>query len=108
MKWITWLAVLVLAVPVSAFAFYKPARVLIPEPFGVSCHRQNVCVDDLDQLDAAAALLDSARRHLETQWGLSLDRPRAIFCSTISTRSGVGRSLTSHSSRGRSSHSVIR
>ena len=70
-----------LVVPVSAFAFYKPARVLLPEIFGVSCDH-NVCVDDYDRRDFATALLNTVKQGLETQRGLSIGEPKIIFCST--------------------------
>jgi hypothetical protein len=89
MKYARWILAVVLAVPASAFAFYKPIRVLLPEAFGVSCER-NVCVDDRARLDAALALLDHARRYLETEQGLSVGDPKIVFCSHETCRRNFG------------------
>jgi len=72
---------LIVVVPALAFALYKPIRVLIPETFGVSCE-QNVCVDDSSQRKYAVALLKYSKETLRAQYGLNLDKPNIIFCST--------------------------
>lgn len=82
MKYIKWSIVVLLLLPVSAFAFYKPIRVLIPEVFGVSCQEHNVCVEDPSQRDTAVGLLDNSKRYLETKWGLFVGEPKIVFCST--------------------------
>ncbi len=97
MKHVKWILITLLLVPVSALTLYKPSRVLAPELFGVSCHANNICVDDITRLAAASALLDDARHYLATQWGLSIATPRIILCSTdlcqktfgLSRRAGV-------------------
>jgi len=90
MKYIKWFVAVLLLLPVSAFALYKPIRVLIPEVFGVTCHERNVCVEDASQLDAAVALLDASKRELGTQWGLSIGEPKIVFCSTEKCRQAFG------------------
>jgi hypothetical protein len=72
---------LLLLVPTAVLALYKPARVLFPETFGVSCN-QTVCVDDASRRESATALYNAAKAHLEEQHGLVLGKPRIIFCST--------------------------
>ena len=79
-KYIKWLLAVVVVVPASAFAVYRPIRVLLPEAFGVRCEH-NVCVDDLARLDAAVQLLNTARQRLQTQHGLTVGEPKIIFCS---------------------------
>ena len=82
MKYIKLMFVsLLIVVPVSALAFYKPVRILLPETFGVSCD-QNVCVDDPSKREAAVELYNEARENLRTRQGLMISKPRMIFCST--------------------------
>jgi hypothetical protein len=81
MKYPNWILAVVLAVPVSAFAFYKPIRGLIPEAFGVSCVK-NICVDDNKNADVARALFNSAKQYLAETHGLIIGEPKIIFCST--------------------------
>ena len=90
MKYIKWFVAVFLLLPVSAFALYKPIRVLIPEAFGVSCYEQKVCVDDSAQLDAAMALLNSSKQYLETEWGLSVGEPKVVFCSSEKCQTAFG------------------
>ncbi|WP_020481687.1 hypothetical protein [Methylomonas sp. MK1] len=90
MKYRRWLVVIFLLLPISAFAFFKPVRVLIPEAFGVRCNEQNLCVDDFSRLAAAESLLYDSKSYLSTQWGLSIGEPKIIFCSTEQCRSAFG------------------
>lgn len=90
MKFIKWSVVILLALPITAFAFYKPIRLLIPEAFGVSCNAHHVCVDDASQLAAAVSLLNDSRGYLEAQWGLSIGEPEIIFCSSEKCQATFG------------------
>lgn len=81
MKYIVWFLAALPILPVSAFAFYKPVRLLLPEAFGVECERR-VCIDDLAQWNAAVTLLAIAKHHLEIPQGLSVDEPKIVFCRT--------------------------
>ncbi|OHX37032.1 hypothetical protein BJL95_20310 [Methylomonas sp. LWB] len=90
MKYIKWLVVILLLLPISAFAFFKPVRVLIPEAFGVRCNEQNLCIDDFSRLTAAESLLYDSKSYLATQWGLAIGEPKIIFCSTEQCRSVFG------------------
>jgi hypothetical protein len=90
MKYMKWSVVILLLLPISAFAFYKPVRMLIPEAFGVSCNEHNVCVEDSSQIDIAVSLLNDSKRYLETQWSLSIREPKIIFCSTEKCQSEFG------------------
>ena len=89
MNWAKWVLAALLVVPASAFAFFKPVRMLLPETFGAHC-AQNVCVDDLAKLDIAAAMLNTAKRQLEAQHGLIAGEPRVVFCSTEKCRRTFG------------------
>ncbi|OAI13978.1 hypothetical protein A1507_15900 [Methylomonas koyamae] len=90
MKYSSWFVVILLLLPISALAFFKPVRVLIPEAFGVRCNEQNLCIDDVSQLAAAESLLSNSKTYLATQWGLSIGEPKIIFCSTEQCRSAFG------------------
>lgn len=90
MKYSRWLAVIFLLLPISALAFFRPVRVLIPEAFGVHCNEQKLCIDDFSQLAAAESLLNDSKSYLATQWGLSIGEPKIIFCSTEQCRSAFG------------------
>ncbi|WGS83994.1 hypothetical protein [Methylomonas sp. UP202] len=90
MKYSSWSVVIFLLLPISAFAFFKPVRVLIPEAFGVRCNEQNLCIDDFSQLAAAQSLLYDSKSYLAAQWGLSIGEPKIIFCSTEQCRSTFG------------------
>lgn len=90
MKCLKWVVAVLLLVPISALAFFKPVRVLIPEAFGVHCNEQNLCVDDIAQLAAAESLLNGSKSYLETQWGLAVGETRIVFCSTEQCRSAFG------------------
>jgi hypothetical protein len=76
--------------PISAFAFFRTVRALIPEAFGVHCNEQNLCIDDFSQLAAAESLLHKSKSYLAMQWGLSIGEPKIIFCSTEQCRSTFG------------------
>ena len=90
MKYIKWSAVILLLLPISAFAFFKPVRVLIPEAFGVSCNEHHVCVEDSSQLASVVPLLNDLKSYLETQWGLSIGEPKIIFCRSEKCQSTFG------------------
>lgn len=90
MKYSSWFVVILLLLPISALAFFKPVRVLFLEAFGVRCNQQNLCIDDFSQLTAAESLLYDSKSYLDAQWGLSIDEPKIIFCSTEQCRSAFG------------------
>lgn len=70
-----------LAVPLAAWAFIKPVRVLAPEWNGIFC-TDLICTDDPSRLPAASALYDSSRKFVEAAIGPMERKPRVIFCST--------------------------
>jgi hypothetical protein len=69
------------ALPVAAWAFVKPVRVLAPEFAGLTCHGK-VCVDDLSRLSEATELYEHAVRYVRDHVGEFQVEPRAVFCST--------------------------
>jgi hypothetical protein len=70
-----------LALPVAAWAFVKPVRVLAPHLAGLTCHG-NVCVDDRSRLSEAAGLYEDAVRYVRDNVGEFQTEPRAVFCAT--------------------------
>ena len=72
----------VLFVPVAAWAFFKPVRVVAPELAGLSCISDAICTDDVSRSQEAAALYDEALRFVAASVGSIERKPRVIFCSS--------------------------
>ena len=70
-----------LALPLAAWAFVKPVRVLAPQLEGLTCD-DVICVDDLSSRPMAVALYRNAVQHVQTSVGRLHAVPRAVFCST--------------------------
>jgi len=71
----------VLALPVAAWAFVKPVRVLAPELEGLKCEGP-VCVDDPARRAEAETLYRDAIQFVQMSFGAMQTVPRALFCST--------------------------
>src|SRR3954470_4724028 len=78
-----------LALPLAAWAFIKPVRILAPELAGVTCHGK-VCVDDLSRMAQATGLYEEAVRFIQLNVGEFQTSPRAIFCSSPSCSQSFG------------------
>lgn len=76
------LFVALLAVPIAAWVFLKPIRVLAPEWNGLLCVSDVICTDDPSRYIVELNLYESARQFVETAVGPMERRPRVIFCST--------------------------
>jgi hypothetical protein len=72
---------LALAVPLAAWAWVKPVRVLAPQLEELVCE-QSICIDDPARRAEAAALYSNALRSVEASFGPLDVRPHAVFCST--------------------------
>jgi hypothetical protein len=81
-----------LALPLAAWAFVKPVRVIAPQLEGLECEGL-VCVDDPARRAEATTLYRGAVRFVQTSVGAMQTEPRAIFCSTraCSEKFGLGR-----------------
>ena len=81
-----------LALPLAAWAFFKPLRVIAPQLEGLECEGL-VCVDDPARRAEATALYRNAVRFVQTSVGAMETTPRAVFCSTgaCSEKFGMGR-----------------
>src|SRR5215467_11389953 len=73
--------VALLGLPIAAWAFVKPVRVLAPELEGLTCDHR-VCIDDPSRRTEAMALYQDALEYVETSVGALQTVPRAVFCST--------------------------
>jgi len=78
-----------LALPLAAWAFVKPARVLAPGLEGVTCEGL-LCVDDPARRAEAAALYRDAFQFVQTSVGAMQVEPRAVFCSTAACSEKFG------------------
>jgi hypothetical protein len=78
-----------LALPVAAWAFVKPVRVLAPVLAGLTCHGK-VCVDDHSRLSEATGLYENAVRYVRDNIGEFQSEPRAVFCSTKACSKSFG------------------
>ena len=71
-----------LCIPVAAWAFFKPVRVIAPELAGVSCINDTLCTDDVSRFQEVAKLYDEALHFVGSSVGSIENKPRVIFCST--------------------------
>jgi hypothetical protein len=69
------------AIPIGAWSFFKPIRVIAPELNGVTCAGA-VCVEDLSTLSRAEELHETAMVNIAEKLRPLSSPPRAIFCST--------------------------
>src|SRR5450830_1088811 len=72
---------LVFVVPALSWAIVKPIRVIAPSFEEVSCSGQ-VCVDDFSRQSEADGLYSQAVEFVDTRFGVKLERPRVVFCSS--------------------------
>jgi hypothetical protein len=80
---------LALLLPLAAWAFVKPVRVIAPELEGLACEGQ-VCVDDPARRPEAVALYRDAAAYVGTSIGALHAEPRAVFCSTAACSEKFG------------------
>ena len=76
------LSIALLALPIAAWAFFKPVRVLAPELAGVSCIGEVICIDDPSRYVEASRLYESAIRFVGASVGEIGHKPLVIFCAT--------------------------
>ncbi|AOI87483.1 hypothetical protein WS58_21250 [Burkholderia pseudomultivorans] len=77
------IAGLLVALPIAAYAFVKPLRVVAPALLpGVSCPRADICIDDPAKLGAAQRLYDDGAARAAAAVGAFRQAPRVVFCST--------------------------
>ncbi|OJA91180.1 hypothetical protein BGV50_28210 [Burkholderia ubonensis] len=67
---------LAIALPFAAFAFVKPLRVVAPALVpGVTCPRQDICIDDPAKLDGARSSTRGTRRSARAAWDAEREVP---------------------------------
>lgn len=84
------------SVPITAWAFFKPIRIVAPQLNGVTCVGA-ICVDSMATLPAAMQLHSDAMSNVAEKLRPLKSPPLAVFCSTRScyeSFGGVGRGIT--------------
>lgn len=76
------LFIAVLSIPVAAWAFIKPVRIVAPELAGFSCVGDYICTDDVLRSQEAATLYNEALHFVASSVGPIETKPRVTFCST--------------------------
>lgn len=71
-----------LCIPVAAWAFVKPVRVVAPELTGLSCINDTLCTDDISRFQEIAKLYDEALHFVDSSVGSIDNKPRIIFCNS--------------------------
>ncbi|MGR8929269.1 MAG: hypothetical protein ACU836_01425 [Gammaproteobacteria bacterium] len=84
------LLITLLCLPAAAWAFIKPVRIAAPEPAGLSCLRDTLCIDDISRYPAAASLYDDALHFIASSIAPIKNKPRVIFCSTMNCLRSFG------------------
>jgi len=78
-----------LVLPLAAWAFVKPVRVLAPGLEGLTCEGL-VCVDDPARRAEATTLYREGVQFVQTSVGAMQSTPRALFCSTRACSEKLG------------------
>lgn len=73
---------LLVVVPIVAWIFVKPIRVVLPKAQGMSCVSALVCVEEPEKALAAVALYDEAFDFVSDTVVTLRGKPRLVFCST--------------------------
>lgn len=71
-----------LCIPIAAWAFIKPVRIVKPELSGLSCINGTLCTDDVSRFREAAELYDEALHFVDASVGAIENKPRVIFCNS--------------------------
>jgi hypothetical protein len=79
-----------LALPLAAWAFFRPIRVLAPELAGVRCYSGGVCSDDPERVSEALSLKLEAVQFVQRKIGKIENVPRMIFCSSLACEKSFG------------------
>jgi hypothetical protein len=80
-KLIATLLLALAALPIGAWSFFKPIRVIAPELNGLTCAGA-VCVENLSTLSRAEELHATAMGNIAGKLRPLSSPPRAMFCST--------------------------
>ena len=73
----------VVLLPVAAWVFYKPVRVLAPSlVWDIHCVTDKICIDNPEKFAQAKTLYMDALEFVESNVGRIESSPRIIFCSS--------------------------
>lgn len=89
MKW-RWVVFGLFLCGVGLVGLIKPARVLVPTWFGLTCVSSDLCIDDPSRVDEARALRDEAVAWVEARFSPLNHPPLVLFCSTKDCFSSFG------------------
>lgn len=81
---------LLLIVPVAAWALVKPVRVVAPPMAGVTCLESGLCIDDESRLPEATALYQEAQQYLATHLDPLQHPGRVVFCAQSACADAFG------------------
>lgn len=84
------------SLPIAAWAFFKPIRILAPQLNGVTCV-DAICVDNLASLPAALELHAGAMSNVAQKLRRLKSAPLTVFCSSracYQSFGGIGRGIT--------------
>lgn len=82
MKALKWILLFIFLLPVAAFAFVKPARILVPQINDVSCPNEKICVEDAKKYVEAKALYAEASKYVQDKLGTFDAAAMVVFCSS--------------------------
>lgn len=85
-----FLIVVLLSLPIAAWAFFKPVRILAPELAGVTCVNESICIDDPSRFAEALALYQSSLQFVGSSIGEIKQPPRVVFCVTEACNQSFG------------------
>lgn len=89
-------SLLAASLPIAAWAFFKPIRIIAPQLNGVTCV-DAICVESLATLPAALQLHSDAMSNVAQKLRALNSPPRTVFCSTracYESFGGAGRGIT--------------
>ncbi|KVO67989.1 hypothetical protein WJ79_26940 [Burkholderia ubonensis] len=82
---------LLIALPIAAFAFVKPLRVVAPALIpGVTCPDADICTDDASKLGEARQLYGDGYARAAAVTGQFHAAPRVVFCATQACADAFG------------------
>ena len=90
MKYLKYITLLTLVLPVAVFAFVKPAKIVLPSLAGVECVKEWLCVDDGSKFEQAELLYEIAFQDIERKLTEFEKRPKVVFCSRQECFSAFG------------------
>jgi len=81
-RWVKYMVLAtVLGLPMAAWAFVKPVRIVAPTWVGLTCPSATLCTDDPARIAEATALYDEAQDFVARNLAPMETPPRVVFCS---------------------------